>query len=643
MRLTSIMRPFQLLRNRRHESDKGHTVASSIVSPQKWKNQNIYDDSRGFRKGFAPSVASTQHRSRSVDRRIDHHANSVRESSRSEKRQGYESRWLDRLGGSVVSVGKRPKSVDASSRRSASRSRVKSQRRRSRSRSRGRSRSRSRGRSSKGNTDSSVHSSSRRSRHDEQRRTPPHDQVLSIRSKRSKSLEPVLKRPSEKWTLSQSSITPTSLPNEPETQADFRRIPPLKSAIMKPPTPPTSSKANRKRQPVFPVIQPINPLPKTKIQGKPQPSPLVPGKTTSAFQRWPRLPNFRPKKLGDEKDEFSLDQSQRQRLLTMILGNNGSIFDEGSTLNAPNGEVMRTDPRDRINADNTPTKNCGEHVVEAALMFEAISASPFICIQTICCVQDDYMEAERNNLNTTGRGGQGKKLSTLTRNGLPVVIKVEGSKIAPKTVDVPKDEPSVSVFTNLTFGSKEGFWLPFGLGYCGDSVVHERDDRSTPELSRHPMPRDETPDTLENIGEKVNENISHVDTTVEQLLRTSPDSANVEKADESILEPPSSKVSEEPTESPVNQLDDPSRDETPITSNSSVSNNSTSEDAYDACRQEMEHKEALTWSNSPIADEISNDEDPRKKLEEWEEMEAKLKWIFKLKEGDIDDCTIRSM
>lgn len=643
------MGPFHRLRNRRHSTEKTSRTAESFSnSVKQLKNDaaHIIDAPGSTHDYYASSTvtSTSKRRSRSIDRRDEHRSigRNYWESSRSEKREGHEPRWFERIGGSVISVGRRPKSVDGSKRRSSSRSRgIIQQDHRTRS---GRSRSRSNGRSTSGTR--TVHSSSRsRHPHDEERgrdHAPYQGSVAG--STRSKSLDPAMKAPSLK--RAQSTRVPSSLPNDGEITHVLRKTPVPAVAIGKPPTPPTSSKTHRKQPTPHPAAgQPNTHSTVNRNQGKPQ-LPTVEAGKSSAFQRWPRIPPFRNKKSDNEKSQFSLDPDQRQHLLTMILGNNGSIFDEGSTLNAPNGEVMRTDPRDRIDVDYTPTKDCGDHVVEAALMFEAISASPFICIQTICCVQDDYLEEERNKLNAGTRGEQRKKQSATLKNGLPEVIKVEGTTITPKAVDLLRDEPSVSVFTTGTLGSREGFWLPFGLGYCGDSVVDVRDERSTPDLSHGVVRREESPDSLVEIEEcEIIPPVvdKHIDQppllTPIGIGSTSPlRPSKISKSDQSTSQPLLHHDFDEPME-PAYRLEESNGGATPVTSNSSVSNHSTEEAN---CVYDVSDHEVVSQPSRSL-DAVQHCDEPRKKLEEWEEMEAKLKAIFKEKDRGTDASTIISM
>lgn len=219
-------------------------------------------------------------------------------------------------------------------------------------------------------------------------------------------------------------------------------------------------------------------------------------------------------------------------------------------------------------------QNFSEHAYNVTYALIACSASPFICIETICCVPvDDDMMVVQNKINkgapSTAQSSQhaGKRIKVLSapttsRNGGLVNHKLPLKKIrvvssadmalttgTKSTVSGKTEDRSASVVSG---SSSVAFWLPFGLGKCGGSF--EEDTRGT-----HQQDEDEIQTTVSGLT-------SEFPTQEETTLQIQ---AMVDEADE-IEAAENATGSKQPTTSEIASEDGVSED-TPVTSNSSNS------------------------------------------------------------------------
>ena len=655
------------LRRLRKFSGAHSERATSIVSSSTSKRaRNTYDEPGGASASYirpeyhhlSPSVAST--RSRSVERRNDTARNRRRSRSKSEKRQGGGERWFERLGGSVVVTSrksKRSKSHDETRIGGSTRSYVNY---RERSRSRGERQNRSRERSS-----------SRTRRSPKSVLLPNHEisrgrSVQSINSgkelagssvgskARSRSIGPISKSSNSTPSPLKKSNGKRNSPSSKDTIA--LGIPAaLEKRSQQQPQVSMNSNNNattpwKRSHTNAPTLQTKNP-PHCRTETPPRLPSKASGTAASALlpaqklaqsdtmntARWPRL-SFRRKKIEEAATEFQLDPEQRQRLLTMILGNNGSMFEERSIFDAPNGHAMRDSQR--ISAkDEGPPKSCGERVVDAALLFEAVSASPFICIQTICCVNEDYLEEERAKLKSRAKVEtklQPPKPPMTDQpksylDGPPEVIQVVPTK-TPRNIPTKQDAPSVSVFTTGTHGSNAGFWLPFGLGHCADSVADEREYTRPTKEREIQTAKSESPIT------------AAIETPTAELGDIFP-LGNLLQGPKGRLNYQIASIPDRDAapESDDARNDDSGSDETPITKNSSI-DESVDKQLFSAGTTVKDPLSSLADdSENGDAKHLKTSQKSRKKgLDEWEAMEARLKAILSKQAMDGDSYSINS-
>jgi hypothetical protein len=424
-------------------------------------------------------------------------------------------------------------------------------------------------------------------------------------------------------------------------------------------------------------------IPATAPQSKTQdiPAQLLPlaapvGTPSSAFQRWPRLPNFRKKKPDDTNNNnnkkpnggaMEIDQEKREHLLRMILGNTGSFFEDRSTLNAPRGEVMRTgaDPigaaRAYAREQGSPPKTFAGRLVDAALLCEAMTAWPFIFIQTICCVQDDYLEPERAKLypseDDEDEEDPTKLMTTANTNpeGPPIVIEVK-----PENHRAPTPE-SVA----FTTGSETGC-IGFALGRCGDSSddsVDPSTGKSSPITTMDESTVSvEKPPTPVVIGEIVDPGLVVKNMVVRGPTKKEKKAPVVVRASkisawESKPKATPGYTGEWEAKSKVTSIV-VQNEEIPVSTDNVYDNhaNTGTEKLVEitpplAKNTTSENpKKEHTWAK--VIDQMSSEErtddgsdkpgESKKKLEEWEAMEAKLKALLNQSASTTDENSITS-
>lgn len=187
----------------------------------------------------------------------------------------------------------------------------------------------------------------------------------------------------------------------------------------------------------------------------------------SAFVDWPLicLPDAKPSssrhiethsKTNNSLILEMLKEEEKQKPSSKLLeGDQGSLI-----FQAPKGERLR-----RGTIDQSTTM--GDHLVDAYLTFEEITAAPYMCIETFCCIDDDRPNND---------GGSPTKKNKTRR--VKVQTPPSPNPGPPRLIQASKnnDQGSVSVFTQKTFASTLGMW------WCGDEVSHATsdDNSSTP-------------------------------------------------------------------------------------------------------------------------------------------------------------------
>lgn len=353
----------------------------------------------------------------------------------------------------------------------------------------------------------------------------------TLHSSRSKSRDGTPKRKLRTLSLDKGTRKTSASPKPGRGKQSPTQVPKQKPGTKTPPVekiqiksvPPNTVRPENAHRP-SPICLPL----------PPQSAPVTPAsKNVSAFHlpscqpeeisnnnqkpRWPRMPNFRRKKneqedplaIDDDDDDDSLkrlllDPKQQQSLLNAMLGHSGSMFEERSTLAAPNGGVMRTTTEfgsqksdcwqacrafhlwSCFDDSNTSPiqrkthkapkfwsrKSFGEYLVD-------ISAYPYAFIEIICCIPDDFNSTPREHSHTitTHHVNKHHQGSTPPVRRVRIVPSKNHPSRKPKNVSLARDDPSVSVFTMGTLASNAGFWLPWGLGHCGDSMEDEPDEQ----------------------------------------------------------------------------------------------------------------------------------------------------------------------